>query len=295
MDVRLEPGSYVIAVSGGVDSVALLHHLQQQPELQLTVAHFDHGIREDSVADRQLVAQLANQYGLPFVYDEGQLGPNASEATAREARYAFLRKVAESANAHAIITAHHQDDAVETAIINLLRGTGRKGLTALGDTQNVKRPIRHIPKSALIDYAKDQGLVWHDDSTNTDEKYLRNYVRHRLVSRIDIENRQKLLQIIDNLHTVNQELDQLLEEELQIHSIDGVVDRQWFIQLPHGVAREVMATWLRHSEVYDFDRKALERLVVGAKTGRPGTSYDAVLGTRLKVGIDGLALQGNEC
>lgn len=294
MDVNLEPGTYVVAVSGGVDSVALLHFLQQQPELQLTVAHFDHGMREDSVFDRQLTAILAQEYDLPFVYDEGQLGVGASEAIAREARYAFLRKVADTTNAKAIITAHHQDDVVETAIINMLRGTGRKGLTALGDSQDIWRPIAHVPKEALIAYAKDQGLRWNEDSTNKDERYLRNYVRHRLVSRINIENRQKLLQIIDNLRSTNQELDDLLMEELQAHSIDDVVDRQWFVQLPHGVAREIMAAWLRASGVLNFDRKTLERLVVAAKTGKPSSVFDVVLGVRMRVGIDNLALQGNE-
>lgn len=295
MDVELEPGAYVIAVSGGVDSMALLHRLQELPELQLTVAHFDHGIRKDSAEDRKLVAELAARYDLPFVYDEGQLGPTASEATAREARYEFLRKVAHTINAQAIITAHHQDDIIETVIINLMRGTGRKGLTSLGDSYDVKRPITHIPKDSLIAYAQDQGLTWREDGTNKDEKYLRNYVRHRLVSRIDVENRQKLLGIIEKLRVVNQELDNLLLEELQAHSIHNEIDRQWFIQLPHSVAREVMAAWLRSADVLNFDRRTLERLVVAAKIGRPGSRIDAVLGVYMKVGIDSLALQGNEC
>ncbi len=294
MDVTLEPGRYVIAVSGGVDSVALLHLLQQQADLQLTVAHFDHGIRDDSAQDRQYVARLAQQYGLPFVYDEGQLGTGASEATAREARYKFLRKTAEATNAQAIVTAHHQDDAIETAIINILRGTGRKGITSLSDSSILKRPIMHVSKEALIAYAKDQGLTWREDSTNKDERYLRNYVRSRLVTRIDADNRHKLLDIIDALRSTNRELDELLTAELEQHSIDNVVDRQWFILLPHAVAKEIMATWLRASGIFDFDRKALERLVVAAKIGRPGTKFDAVLGMRLKVGIDSLALQGNE-
>lgn len=294
MEVNLEPGRYVVAVSGGVDSVALLHHLQQQPHLQLIVAHLDHGIRVDSEEDRQHVAKLARNYSIPFVYDKANLGRDASEAAARAARYNFLKKVAETSNADAIVTAHHQDDAMETAIINMLRGTGRKGLTSMGTLSDVKRPLMHLPKETLIAYAKDQGLAWREDSTNKDERYLRNYVRHRLVSRIDMENRKKLLQIIDNLRRVNQELDALLLDEIRAHSIDRVIDRQWFIQLPHSVAREVMATWLRDSNVYDFDRKTLERLVVAAKTAKPGSRFDAVAGVHLHTGIDSLALHGNE-
>ena len=107
MEITLPGGRYVVAVSGGVDSVVLLHMLagqrakdkrqsrtnsalSPQPSA-LIIAHFDHGIRLDSVEDRKLVQKQAKQYGLPFVYDRAELGAGASEATAREARYAFLR------------------------------------------------------------------------------------------------------------------------------------------------------------------------------------------------------------
>ena len=71
MEFDLQPGRYVVAVSGGVDSVVLLHMLASRPDLELTVAHYDHGIREDSAEDRQLVQELAKLYSLPFVYQEG--------------------------------------------------------------------------------------------------------------------------------------------------------------------------------------------------------------------------------
>src|SRR5437764_343012 len=132
MDVVLpKPGKYVVAVSGGVDSVALLDMLARSDDLKLVVAHFDHGIRKDSAKDRKFVEDLAKNYDLPFVYEEGHLGSGTSEAVARGARYDFLHRVKKSHGAQAIITAHHQDDVLETAIINLLRGTGRKGLTSL--------------------------------------------------------------------------------------------------------------------------------------------------------------------
>ena len=156
VNVGQEPGKYVVAVSGGVDSVALLHLLLEanderrtmndedspssvlRPPFRFVVAHFDHGIRKDSAEDRKLVQAMAQKIrGLPFVYDEGRLGPRASEATARLARYTFLRRVLQASGARAIVTAHHQDDLLETAIINLLRGTGRKGLTALGSRSDI--------------------------------------------------------------------------------------------------------------------------------------------------------------
>src|SRR5438309_11792005 len=93
MELQIMPGKYVLAVSGGVDSMVLLDLLAAQPGIELIVAHFDHGIREDADADRQLVEAAATRYGLPFVAARGQLGAQASEATAREARYRFLQQV----------------------------------------------------------------------------------------------------------------------------------------------------------------------------------------------------------
>jgi tRNA(Ile)-lysidine synthase len=104
--ISIAPGHYVVAVSGGVDSVALLHMLQDMPDVKLTVAHYDHGIRPDSHLDRINVANLAKKYGLPFVYNEGNLGPDASEELARLARYNFLRQTQNELGANAVITAH---------------------------------------------------------------------------------------------------------------------------------------------------------------------------------------------
>ena len=146
MKLELEPGVYVVAVSGGVDSMVLLDLLRRQKDLKLVVAHLDHGIRSDSDLDRQLVQQVASKHGLAFVYNTAQLGPGASEALARKARYNFLRRVQLATNATAIVTAHHQDDLIETAILNLLRGTGRKGLSSLGDDKHLRRPLLHVSK-----------------------------------------------------------------------------------------------------------------------------------------------------
>src|SRR6266540_5641084 len=153
MKVSVKPGKYVVAVSGGVDSMVLLHMLHQGPGLQLIVAHFEHGIRPDSDSDRKLVEAAAKHYGLPFRFAHGNLGPQASEAAARQARYAFLRMVQKESGAQGVITAHHQDDLIETAIINLLRGTGRKGLSALASTDDLIRPLLAATKADIYDAA----------------------------------------------------------------------------------------------------------------------------------------------
>ena len=290
MDVSVKPGKYVVAVSGGVDSVALLNVLSKQKDLTLVVAHFDHGIRDDSDQDRKFVEQLAADYGLAFVFAEGKLGPKASEATAREARYAFLRKVVKENGVQAIIAAHHQDDVLETAIINLLRGTGRKGLTALDTRDDIVRPLLHIPKAELLNYAQHNGLIWREDSTNNDTVYLRNYVRQMIVPKLGKAGREKLLRLIYEQRTVNAQLDALLLDQVEPEELP----RQWFVGLPHAVAKEVMAAWLRLNKITNFDAPTLERAVVGAKTDRPGQKTALKNDIFLQVNKDKLALVGRE-
>ncbi len=265
---------YIVSVSGGVDSVVLLDVLANQATASLTVAHFDHGIRENSRDDRLFVQNLARDYGLPFVYDEGRLGPNASEAVAREARYMFLRRAKEAAEATAIATAHHQDDVLETAIINLLRGTGRKGLSSLQSTEEIYRPLLTTPKANLITYAQAHGLEWREDSTNADPSYLRNYVRQRILVRFDESSRRQLRQHIDAAMLINAELDSLVIHQLELQPAHNELDRRWFISLPHAVAREIIAMWLREHGASGFNKKTIERLVAQCKTLMPGKQID---------------------
>lgn len=289
-----KPGSYVVAVSGGVDSMALLHMLYMEAlkdrDWKMTVAHLDHGMRSNSAEDRKLVQAIARQYDLPFVYKEAWLGEGASEAAARKVRYMFLGTVARASGAEAVITAHHQDDVLETAIINMLRGTKRKGLTALSSRDGLVRPLLQVTKAELISYAQQQGLDWHEDETNIDVNYLRNYVRHNLLPQFDEAKRKKLLGHIDNLSKVNTELDDLLMDNIDEHLSDNGLNRSWFNQLPHEVAREVLASWLRANDIRGFDSKTLERLVVAAKVSKSGKSYPIQLGYNLSINKASLAL-----
>lgn len=291
MEPNLPPGRYVLAVSGGVDSMALLHALARRPDIKLTVAHFDHGIREDSAEDRALVQKTAREYGLPFVYHEGRLGLSANEALAREKRYEFLHKVRRAANADAVVTAHHKDDVLETAIINLVRGTGRRGLTSLKSTDIVKRPLLHVPKNDLRAYAQQHGLQWREDSTNQDPSYLRNHIRHNVVPRLKTADQERLHELIEKQHELNQQIDAIITELLDKHTNKGRLDRKWFVSLPHDVSREVMAGWLRSQNQTSFDKKLLERLVHGAKIHKAGNRVHISRTTVLRVGRDFLALE----
>jgi tRNA(Ile)-lysidine synthase len=283
-------GTYVVAVSGGVDSMVLLDILAQQLGLELIVAHFQHGIRKDAEADLLLVEATAAQLDRHFVYAHGELGPDTSELEAREARYAFLRKVASQHHADAIITAHHQDDVLETAVLNMLRGTGRKGLASLRSTHDLLRPLLDVTKKEIMEYAREHHIQWREDSTNTDERYLRNYIRKHIIRGLSPTHRNQLLAHIAKAAEANPLIDELLHRDIAAHSYGDALERAWFVKLPHDIATEAMAAWLRQKGVRDFDRKLIERLVVGAKVATPGKSFDVNTEYLLKVERSGLKL-----
>ena len=291
-DVSLNQSTYVVAVSGGVDSMVLLDLLKNYPDLKLIVGHFDHGMRTDSESDRVFVQKTAKKLGIPFAYESAKLGSGASEASARTARYKFLEQFRQSQGAQAIVTAHHQDDVLETALINILRGTNRKGLSSLSSRPNIIRPLLNVPKKVIQAYAQSHGLKWREDSTNKDEAYLRNYIRRRLLPQFDSESRTRLLSIIEQTRGINDELDTQLINLVHIQPGQRVLDRAWFISLPHGVGKEFLATWLRVREVGNFDAKTLERLVIGAKVNRVGSLINISGTVSLEVGREHLALVG---
>ncbi|HSX34521.1 MAG TPA: tRNA lysidine(34) synthetase TilS [Candidatus Saccharimonadales bacterium] len=285
MDIVITPGKYVVAVSGGVDSMALLHRLVQEPGLELVAAHFEHGIRADSDEDRKLVQTQAERYGLPFVFARGNLGAGASEATARTARYNFLEQVRAAQGAAAIITAHHQDDAIETALINMLRGTGPRGLAGLQSTDAVVRPLLTVPKIDIQMYARAHDITWREDSTNADERYLRNYLRRRVLPKMSVSQRGQLIKHIHNAAATRA----AIERELAPHTSTLELDRAWFIALPYDVSTEAMAAWLRRWQL-PFDRKAIHRLTVFAKTAAPGKRADITAKRELKASKNHITL-----
>jgi tRNA(Ile)-lysidine synthetase-like protein len=295
MDIELLPGTYIVAVSGGVDSMALLDVLLSKyhgsPHVRLVIAHYDHGIRDDSSLDRRLVQAVADRFGAAFVYDEGKLGPGASEEVAREARYAFLRRVQTASGAAAVITAHHQDDVLETAIHNLLRGTNRRGITSLKSNNGVLRPLLHVPKRDIITHAQERKLRWIEDITNQDTRYRRNRIRHAIIPKLNDKSKSKLIDIVKTLSELNDQIDALTINYLHTEPARDLLTRRSFIMLPHNVAREVLATWLRSHGLAGFDQRTLERLVVGAKTFKPGKRIDIYDGYQLEIQKENLALR----
>lgn len=271
MKIDLEKGKYIVAVSGGVDSMTLLDILRKNSTLELVVAHFNHGIRKDSGEDEELVKKIAEKYTLIFEVGYGQLGANASEARARQARYEFLEEVRKKHNSKAIITAQHQDDLIETAFINILRGTGRKGLSSF-TAKNVLRPMMSMTKSKVIKYAKQNNLLWHEDSTNQETKILRNYLRLKVVPKLSATQKQELIENLIEAKKINETIDdELLGIEKQIIS-DGKINRQRFAQLPSEVANELLIVWLAKNGVRQVPRAVVRDVSSFIKTGRSESS-----------------------
>jgi tRNA(Ile)-lysidine synthase len=191
----LSPGdAVVVAVSGGPDSVALLHvlfALSAQPEWEwrLIVAHVNHQFRgEESDREAQRVAEMARQLGLPCEVASidvpdyiAQTGLNP-QAAAREKRYEFLHQVASRCGAQKIALGHHADDQAETVLMRFLRGTGLSGLAGIPEKRIEKkveliRPFLRIYKSEIMQYVYSHNLLFSKDSSNDSRKYARNRIR----------------------------------------------------------------------------------------------------------------------
>ncbi len=182
----LADGPALIAVSGGRDSVALLHLLRfPLRRAGLVAAHFDHAMRAGSDADADWVAGLCRAWGVPLIRECAAVPPR-SEAQARTLRYAFLHHVAGLVGARTIVTAHHADDQVETIFFRLMRGTGVRGLRGIPERRgDIVRPLLPFGRSEIADYAELAGITWREDPTNASPGYARNRIRHWLLPALE--------------------------------------------------------------------------------------------------------------
>lgn len=254
---------YIVAVSGGVDSVVLLDILSKNTDNELIVAHFDHGIRDDSAENALFVANLAKKYGLPFEERREELGKTASEELARARRYLFLREVAKKYQAQ-IVTAHHADDVIETIAINLIRGTGWRGLAVLDS--DIVRPLTNKTKSEIRDYAQKNNLQWYEDSTNASDDYLRNRVRQKLQT-FSPEKKQQLLDLWMNQKKLKKEIN----DEVKKLNLASPYSRYFFINVDDDVAQEC----LRVITQGKLTRPQMKNALYAIKTFASGKTYQA--------------------
>ncbi len=180
---------FLLAVSGGSDSVALLRLLAGS-EYTLSVAHFDHALRKDSSEDASFVSSLCKELSVPYYSTRAEVAKIAKEKswnledTARRLRYSFFTQVAKKISADAIVTAHTLDDQAETVLMQILRGTAflkgmkvRRGL--------LLRPLLNIPKQDLLNYLQDLGQDYCTDKTNFDTAYTRSWLRHEIIPKLE--------------------------------------------------------------------------------------------------------------
>lgn len=212
----------VAAVSGGGDSVALLFVLREIYMGKITVAHLEHGIRgSSSLEDAEFVRKIAAGIGLETVIRRSsvprlKLRGESIEEAARRIRYGYLEEVRNATGASWIAIGHNSDDAVETLLLNLLRGTGLAGLCGLqGRRGPVIRPLIDCSRQDLRDFLQDRGIPWQEDETNRDTRYLRNRLRLELLPRLARDYNPAVAERLLSLRKTLQPCRKALEERGQ--------------------------------------------------------------------------------
>jgi tRNA(Ile)-lysidine synthase len=191
-DGELRPGEkLVVALSGGPDSVSLLHAVSgcaSRQGFSVVAAHLDHLLRKTSGADAAFCAELCERLGIAFRAGRADVAARAKrdgcgiEEAAREERHAFLRAVAADEGARFIALAHTQDDQAETLLLRLLRGAGSVGLSAMRPRQgDLLRPLLGVSRADVERHLATRGLQAREDETNRDLRVPRNRVRHELI------------------------------------------------------------------------------------------------------------------
>ena len=296
-------GDYLlVAVSGGADSVALLHFLydlREEMELRLEVAHLQHGIRgTEAEEDARFVARLAEKLGLPFHLKQinlpqirAEAGKGNLEALARDERYRFLTDVAQLRGIRKIATAHTEDDQAETVLMWFLRGSGMKGLGGMSPSRRlhirgskslneyvITRPLLEVSKSEILQFLAEKHLAYRVDRSNQDSSFLRNWIRLNLIpqlkERIDPHLPSRLACHAELIRDEERLLDGLAHTELDaIRTPDGI-NLGLLLKRSKGMQRRLTRLWIEeargHLRGLDFRHveQILDLITVGPPQGR---------------------------
>lgn len=267
-------GKLLLAVSGGVDSVVLLHltvrYARENPPLELGIAHCNFHLRgEESLRDEAFVRRLASAYGIPLFTTSFDTGAYAArhgvsiEMAARELRYGYFSELMRVQGFDACLLAHHADDNAETFFINLFRGSGVKGLRGMlpcgGENARYLRPLLFARRKEIVCYAAGQALDFVEDSTNDEEVYLRNKIRHSVLpvlERCSPGFTEKLVQSMASLRLA----DSLLDD--------------WYAEAEKQLVRKVRgegkgAVWLKNLVGKDLEVKSEEFISVRSLSALP--------------------------
>lgn len=261
-------GNWAVGVSGGADSVALLHLLRSaRRDLQLVVAHLNHQTRgEESDADEAFVREMCSRANLNCrVARRDELEPELNALPAnpsarfRALRFELFKRVLQSEKLDGVLLAHHADDQAETVLQRLLRGAGYKSLAGIAPRSIVHgvlviRPLLGVRRSRLREFLRAQGLSWREDSSNRSPKYLRNRLRAILRDREDLTDALlELARACANMRGFVRRIAPALGETFAVRALDD---------LPAIIAREAGGKWLRDHRVPagQIDRATVDRL-----------------------------------
>ncbi len=219
----------VVAVSGGADSLALLHALlAARPAfgLRLHAAHLNHQLRgRESAQDAEQVEAWMREWGVPLTIESHDVDAFARarklsvEEAARMVRYGFLAQVAEREGAHAVAVGHNADDQVETIVMHFLRGAGLAGLRGMREIGGhplhpplvLLRPLLDVPRAAIDAYIGERGLSPREDTSNADARFLRNRLRHELLPLLEEYNPNVRAVLRQNARIIGDDLDYIAQ------------------------------------------------------------------------------------
>jgi tRNA(Ile)-lysidine synthase len=234
----------LVAVSGGADSVALLHVLMRLAEelsLRLHVVHVDHGLRPDSQGDAGFVRQLAARLGVPADVVRVKVPVGGSlEAAARAARYAALDADARRLGARRIAVGHTADDQAETVLMRMLAGAGVRGLAGIPPLRGrIIRPLIETRRSELVATLEAAELPWVEDPSNRDPKFFRNRIRHELLPLLSASYRADVVTTLDRIARLCRETVGAIER-VALHELSRLaVPVDDAIVLPHAALTEL--------------------------------------------------------
>ncbi len=283
----------LVAVSGGRDSVVLLHLLRFMvgvPPDRLVVGHFDHAMRSDSRRDAEWTAGLARAWQVP-VHRGAAETPPTSEAEARLQRYDFLYALRERTGARWILTAHHADDQAETVLYRAVRGGGPRGLAGIRERRapGVARPLLPFSGSQIVEYARGARLTWREDPSNRDLGPARNRLRHGVLPAIEAHvapgARAALARLGGLMAGVDETLSALAEAALAAIARPApygevALDRAGLLSLPEGARAEVLRAAAR-SVGPGLDAAGTRFAVEVTSHGASGRTVDLGGGTRI--------------
>lgn len=273
--------SILVAVSGGVDSVALLHFLlslKDKEHLNLAAVHFEHGIRgAESKEDAAFVKKYCEENNIPCFMGEGDVPKYAkehkitTEMAARILRYAFFEDILKRENFDKVAVAHHADDQAETVILNLIRGSGIKGLSAMRPQRDyILRPFLCATKAEILDYAKKNNLKYREDSTNNSDEYRRNRVRMELLPLLETYQegvKERLTTLAEIAREENDYLESLAKSKIHLLKAENL-DK--FREEPIAMERRIILSFLKEKNIVaDFTHtEEIRKMLLKGEKGK---------------------------